>query len=73
MDIPLKVRMEVFNRAGGLCEGIVNGQRCLSPGDWRGLSMHHIKKRSQGGQHTADNLRLQCGKCHSLDHGIKEV
>ena len=66
-DIPLKIRLEVFNRADGLCEV------CKSHGDWRGLSMHHIKLRSQGGQHTADNLRLLCGKCHSKNHGIKEV
>lgn len=65
-DIPLKIRLEVFNRADGLCEA------CKSPGDWRGLSMHHVKKRSQGGKHTVENLRLLCGICHSLKHGIKE-
>lgn len=67
MDIPQKIRLEVFNRAGGLCEV------CKGPGGWRGLSMHHIKLRAQGGEHTADNLRLLCGGCHSIQHGIREV
>lgn len=67
MDIPLKIRLEVFNRADGLCEV------CHSKGDWRGLAMHHIKLRAQGGKHEADNLELLCGGCHSKKHGIREV
>jgi len=40
--------------------------------DWRGLSIHHIEHRSQGGGETDDNLTWMCGRCHNREHGIKE-
>ena len=52
---------------GGLCEG------CSQPPDWRGLSPHEKKHRSQGGKLSLENSKMLCGKCHSKEHGIKEV
>ena len=56
----------IVNRAEEKCE------QCGSRGDFRGLSGHHIKHRSQGGEDTPENLQILCGKCHSLEHGILE-
>ena len=50
--------------------------RCHACGDlpdFRGLSVHHIKKRSQGGGHEESNLKILCGKCHSKEHGVNEI
>lgn len=29
-----------------------------------GLSFHHLKRRSKGGEHTFENTVLLCAKCH---------
>ncbi|QSM04673.1 hypothetical protein PROPHIGD54-2_73 [Mycobacterium phage prophiGD54-2] len=57
-------RIEVLRRSGGLCE------RCGIGG---GLSMHHRKKRSQGGPWSLDNIVHVCGHgtvgCHGwIEH-----
>lgn len=46
---------------------------CNEMPDWRGLSRHHIKKRSQGGDNNKENILWLCGKCHSKQHGIEEI
>lgn len=65
-------------RAGGFWNGYfcVGGrcEKCHNPADWRGLSKHEIKFRSQGGDPTdPDNCLLLCGRCHSVKHGVREV
>lgn len=55
--VPLSVRAQVIARARNACE------RC---GRVAPLDLHHRIKRSQGGQHTADNLVAVCGPCHLL-------
>lgn len=32
---------------------------------------HHRVKRSQGGKHTPENIRLVCYACHSAYHGTR--
>lgn len=54
-------------RAKGRCE------ECGQLPDWRGLQGHHIVKRSQGGEDTAENCLINCGRCHSGEHGVVEV
>lgn len=61
-----KITEEKAIRLNGLCE------RCGKAPDFRGLSGHHIVKRSLCGVYTEDNHMLLCGKCHSFVHGIKE-
>ena len=72
-----KQRKRIVERAGGLCEGILeSGQRCCSPGDWRGLQIHHDPPKRIGGTKRAykdEELILLCGKHHSEAEGIKEV
>ena len=56
-------------------------QRCGQPPDWRGLVEHHIEPKKMGGRKGAmkeyierpENKIWLCGKCHSAEHGIKEV
>ena len=36
---------------------------CGMAPDWRGFSIHHRIKRSQGGE-EGDNLTWLCGRCH---------
>ena len=33
-----------------------------------GLHLHHIRRRSQGGQHVAGNLVMLCASCHGWVH-----
>ena len=42
---------------------------CGMAPDWRGLSVHHIKHRSQGGDESDGNLTWACGRCHEKEHG----
>ncbi len=60
-DIPPSVRREVMHRDGG---------RCCVPGcrnaTW--VDLHHIKPRSEGGEHSADNLICLCGAHHRAAH-----
>ena len=47
---------------------------CGKQPDWRGFSKHEKIKRSQGGGPLDKNNCIAiCGKCHSKEHGIKEV
>lgn len=72
--ISQRVRLEVFDRAGGLCECILpNGKRCCRPGS----EIHHLVARKMGGRRgqakknieNIDNYRLFCLECHRYFHG----
>ncbi len=66
-DIPPSVVRFVWRRDGG---------RCQTPGcrSTRGVEVHHIKARADGGGHDASNLRLQCSACHAGIHrGTLEI
>lgn len=52
---------------GGLCE------LCGKAPDWRGLHPHEDPPRVRGGKVSLKDSRMACGKCHSGEHGIKEV
>ena len=60
-DIPPSVVRFVWRRDGG---------RCQTPGcrSARGLEIHHIEPRAEGGSHDASNLRIQCSACHMSIH-----
>ena len=64
------VRDAVWARAEGRCEA------CGGFGDFRGLVPHHKKPKGMGGTRkvdAAEDLVLLCGRCHSREHGVKEV
>jgi hypothetical protein len=66
-DIPPSVVRHVYHRDGG---------RCTTPGcrSTRGLEIHHLRPRSQGGTHDHTNLALRCFACHhGGHHGTLEV
>ena len=56
-----RVRAAVIERAGGICERC-HDERC------KPLHVHHTKRRSQGGEHTLDNLRALGERCHAEVH-----
>jgi hypothetical protein len=60
-DIPPAVRREVMRRDGG---------RCVVPGCRNGvfLDVHHIKLRSEGGDHDPDLLVVICSAHHRAAH-----
>ena len=60
-DVPPSVVRFVWRRDGG---------RCQTPGcrSARGLEIHHIVPRAEGGSHDPSNLRLQCSACHQAVH-----
>ena len=53
------------------CKGLC--MECGERPDWRGLSLHHEKFKSHGGDNSYSNVKLLCGRCHSGKHRIKEV
>lgn len=53
-----KARAFVMKRDGGKC-------RCCKR---RGAEVHHLKYRSQGGDHDPNNLALLCKTCHEDIH-----
>jgi hypothetical protein len=60
-DIPPSVARLVRHRDGG---------RCRVPGcrSSRGLELHHIVHRADGGGHDAGNIILACSSCHQSHH-----
>ena len=40
--------------------------KCDRCGNIYNLTVHHLKKRSQGGRHTIENCRCLCVDCHKL-------
>jgi HNH endonuclease len=60
-DIPPSVSRFVWRRDGGRCR--VDG--CRSS---RGLELHHVVHRADGGGHEAGNVVLLCSACHMAHH-----
>ena len=60
-DVPPSVVRFVWRRDGG---------RCRVPGcrSSRGLELHHLIHRADGGSHDAMNLALVCSSCHRSHH-----
>jgi hypothetical protein len=60
-NIPPSVARFVWRRDGGRCR--VDG--CRSS---RGLELHHLIHRADGGGHDASNIVLICSSCHGAHH-----
>jgi hypothetical protein len=66
-DIPPNVVRLVWRRDHG---------RCQTPGcrSARGLEIHHVVRRADGGSHDRGNLSLRCSSCHlSIHRGLLTV
>ena len=63
-EIPEDVRMAVVQRDRG-CVGrrLIPNVEC-----WSGFDLHHVKRRSQGGEDTIENLVCLCRPHHSWVH-----
>ncbi|MBA3453686.1 MAG: HNH endonuclease [Deltaproteobacteria bacterium] len=63
-DIPPAVARFVWRRDHG---------RCQTPGcrSARGLEIHHVIARTNGGTHDPWNLTLRCSACHAAHHAGK--
>lgn len=58
---------------GGNCVGAIC-ETCLDHNkDWRGLSRSHIISKGRGGKDTLENIKIECYRCHSKRHGIREI
>jgi hypothetical protein len=60
-DIPPSVVRFVWRRDGGRCQT----RGCRSA---RGLEIHHLVRRTDGGTHDPKNLTLRCSSCHAGHH-----
>jgi hypothetical protein len=60
-DVSPSVARLVWRRDGGRCR--VPGCRSA-----RGLELHHLVHRADGGRHDASNLALMCSSCHQAHH-----
>ena len=52
------------SRSGGRCEVSQGESRCWFPADHR----HHVRMRSQGGDHSLENLLHVCQEHHEYIH-----
>lgn len=67
-----RLRMRIWERAGGMCENIVDGKRCFKSG----AEIHHLTPKGMGGRRGAakvlseseDNKQLWCLDCHRARH-----
>jgi 5-methylcytosine-specific restriction endonuclease McrA len=57
-----RARALAVERAEGLCEARWEG--CGG----RGEHAHHVRRRSQGGEDSVDNLLIVCQSCHGAIH-----
>lgn len=58
-EIPKLIKLVVWKRDKG---------KCSECGSKNKLHYHHIKRFSDGGLHTKDNIKLLCAKCHAEEH-----
>ena len=65
-----KVRREVLERDS--YEGCPCCIYCGKPLPY-GAHLHHVKRRSQGGQGVAENLVTLCNRCHTNLHNGNEI
>lgn len=61
-SIPNTTRKAVYKR---------DGYRCALCDSTRGLQIHHVMKRSQGGTNDPMNLITLCMYCHGVVHGTR--
>jgi hypothetical protein len=64
---PVRLNPELYTQ---LCTEVLrrDAWRCQSCGARTNLQVHHIKRRSQGGQDTTANLITLCANCHRNQH-----
>ena len=62
--VPTEVAEVVNERAGGNCEIMNIEAKCTGYRE----QLHHRKLRSQGGEHTVENLCGVCHRCHYWLH-----
>jgi 5-methylcytosine-specific restriction protein A len=63
-EFPTRIKVERFQFADGLCEGIRDGMRCgakLTPGHWE---CDHDDPDAMTGKPTFENARCLCIPCH---------
>ena len=61
--VPKDVAEAVIERSGGKCEAM-NFQYCTGQAE----QLHHRQLRSQGGEHTVENIIAVCAADHSRFH-----
>ena len=69
-SIPVSVRAQVRHRSQGRCEFVDGGGRRCSKA---GVHLHHVKRRSQGGADTPENLKDFCSADHRWVHDNPEA
>ena len=62
--MPPEVAAVVVERAGGTCEIMHPDAGC----NFQAEQVHHRQMRSQGGQHTVENMVHICHLCHGWVH-----
>ena len=60
--IPNATRKAIYRR---------DGYRCALCDNTRGLQIHHVMHRSQGGSDHPHNLICLCMYCHNVAHGTR--
>lgn len=62
--VPAEVADIVRSRASYMCELMIRDAGC----NGKAQHLHHRKMRSQGGEHTVENLVSACTNCHHYVH-----
>ena len=62
----------IYEKFDGVCQKCGYTSRWKRPRPWphtrSGMHVHHIRKISNGGSHSIDNLILLCYECHRRQH-----
>ncbi|MFM8279704.1 MAG: HNH endonuclease [Candidatus Limnocylindrus sp.] len=67
-NIPIPVRVAVFERDGNTCRGCGWAPAAWTTDDPRFLELHHLMHHARGGANTSDNLWVLCNSCHDKVH-----
>lgn len=71
-DISPEVRRKVIERDS--IDGCPVCRYCGKPMLHGGINLHHLQRRSQGGEGIEENLICLCGMCHTaLHNGHSEI
>ena len=74
----LKANVELLKKHIESAEGYVGCEICKRNGQWvewggdrfpNPLQIHHVRFRSQGGDHGLHNIVMLCRACHDATHG----
>lgn len=64
-EFPAKVKVAAYERSGGLCEAVHDGQRCNARLTVGKFAYDHVLPDALGGEPVLSNIEAICKPCHA--------